>query len=277
MRNQETGGEQNYVGTRREGRLGFTLIELLVVIAIISILSSILFPVFARARENARRTNCLNNVKQIALGFMQYTQDYDERLPLYQRCAQQQPAGSNRGWNSATSCPGAGQAAHPWNNQLQPYVKSNQVFNCPSSEYGTATQDTKEYAGTATENLSYGYNRYIALDILQSSGNPPTDISKPGVALSALPQPTVTPLITDSTYYLSDPNRLCVNKTKNSWCTDPSSDGSDPPNPRHLDTFNIAFADGHAKMAKTSEWYSTSSGINCNDAVYKKWNPYCQS
>src|SRR5215216_4432933 len=62
-------------------RRGFTLIELLVVIAIIAILAAILFPVFARARENARRTSCLSNLKQLSLGIMQYTQDYDERLP----------------------------------------------------------------------------------------------------------------------------------------------------------------------------------------------------
>src|SRR4028118_1774787 len=63
-------------------RSGFTLIELLVVIAIIGILASILFPVFARARENARRSSCQSNLKQIGLGILQYTQDYDEKLPL---------------------------------------------------------------------------------------------------------------------------------------------------------------------------------------------------
>ena len=61
---------------------GFTLIELLIVIAIITILASILFPVFARARENARRSACQSNLKQIGLGLMQYVQDYDERMPL---------------------------------------------------------------------------------------------------------------------------------------------------------------------------------------------------
>src|SRR5690606_624654 len=65
---------------------GFTLIELLVVIAIIAILAAILFPVFARARENARRTSCLSNIKNMGLAFMQYTQDYDERMPLIQTC-----------------------------------------------------------------------------------------------------------------------------------------------------------------------------------------------
>jgi prepilin-type N-terminal cleavage/methylation domain-containing protein len=66
---------------RSRGIGGFTLIELLVVIAIIAILAAILFPVFARARENARRASCQSNLKQIGLGIMQYTQDYDERMP----------------------------------------------------------------------------------------------------------------------------------------------------------------------------------------------------
>ena len=73
---------QKEAQTLHHKRSGFTLIELLVVIAIIAILAAILFPVFARARENARRTSCVSNLKQIGLGIMQYTQDYDERYPL---------------------------------------------------------------------------------------------------------------------------------------------------------------------------------------------------
>ncbi|MEN6404264.1 MAG: prepilin-type N-terminal cleavage/methylation domain-containing protein, partial [Armatimonadia bacterium] len=60
---------------------GFTLIELLVVIAIIAILAAILFPVFAKAREKARQTSCLNNCKQLGTAIVQYCQDYDERMP----------------------------------------------------------------------------------------------------------------------------------------------------------------------------------------------------
>src|SRR5471032_2605405 len=62
--------------------IGFTLIEILVVIAIIAILAAILFPAFARARENARRASCQSNLKQIGIGMTQYCQDYDERLPM---------------------------------------------------------------------------------------------------------------------------------------------------------------------------------------------------
>ena len=97
---------------------GFTLIELLVVIAIIAILAAILFPVFARARENARKASCLSNLKQIGLGLMQYTQDYDEKLPPSR---QAMAVGSVNNPN------------YPWQMMVQPYLKSYQVFKCPSN------------------------------------------------------------------------------------------------------------------------------------------------
>ena len=89
----------------------FTLIELLVVIAIIAILAAILFPVFARARENARRSSCTSNLKQIGLGIIQYTQDYDEKYPLAD----------------------TGSQTFSWRRVIYPYVKSTQIFACPSN------------------------------------------------------------------------------------------------------------------------------------------------
>ena len=111
----------------------FTLIELLVVIAIIAILAAILFPVFARAREQARKTTCLSNLKQIGLSALMYVQDYDEQFPWLMM--------DGRNNNDAT---GLSRQMHPGppilNNQralfmeakFQPYTKNYQLFNCPT-------------------------------------------------------------------------------------------------------------------------------------------------
>ena len=87
----------------------FTLIELLVVIAIIAILAAILFPVFARARENGRRSSCSSNMKQLGLAVIQYTLDYDGRYPF------------------------SDQSGVGWKNVTQPYTKSDQLWVCPSN------------------------------------------------------------------------------------------------------------------------------------------------
>jgi prepilin-type N-terminal cleavage/methylation domain-containing protein/prepilin-type processing-associated H-X9-DG protein len=109
----------------RDGvRAGFTLIELLVVIAIISILAAILFPVFGRARENARRSSCQSNLKQIGLAIEQYKQDFDGAYPMAYYYL-----------NGATSANGY---AH-WSGNVQPYVKSMQLFVCPSHAAGGFT------------------------------------------------------------------------------------------------------------------------------------------
>lgn len=108
----------------------FTLIELLVVIAIIAILAAILFPVFGRARENARRTSCLSNMKQIGLGVLQYAQDYDGLVP-------------------ATNAGGDSFEAYTSAARLMPYVKSFQLFRCPSSgaEMGTIQAMQRDNGG----------------------------------------------------------------------------------------------------------------------------------
>ena len=125
-------------------RSGFTLIELLVVIAIIAILAAILFPVFARAREKARQTSCLSNMKQLALGVMMYTQDYDELLPY----------GSSVPINLHYCL---------WEG-VQPYVKNLQLYVCPSDSLQSCLSGGAPPSGTnwgaewATWRLSYGYN-----------------------------------------------------------------------------------------------------------------------
>lgn len=104
---------------------GFTLIELLVVIAIIAILAAILFPVFARARENARKSTCQSNLKQLAQATIMYVQDYDERFPYFY-CYQ---------GPTATFHPNGVHAAGyflDWIDFIYPYVKNEQAFKCPS-------------------------------------------------------------------------------------------------------------------------------------------------
>ena len=136
---------------RAASTCGFTLIELLVVIAIIAVLAAMLFPVFARARENARRVSCLSNLKQIGMATLQYNQDYDDYLPL----------------TLMDSFFTDGTIHSTWVDSTQPYIKSKQVYRCPSDNDSSWTTPASVYGPSSTTPplitrfSSYQVNAYL--------------------------------------------------------------------------------------------------------------------
>ncbi len=195
-------------------RKGFTLIELLVVIAIIAILAAILFPVFARAREKARQTSCLSNMKQIGLAWHMYAQDYDERCcPAWIAWVKWPDDVSS--WNDGAN----------WPYLLQPYVTNTQVFNCPS-----APSDARRWEGArryTSGGCSYGQNPQLGY--FHYNG---VNMTEPKL-LAEIKTPAEVPVHGDN------------GNTGNPfwWHTNPSY----LPEDRHNEQINTSFADGHAK------------------------------
>jgi len=230
---------------------GFTLIELLVVIAIISILAAILFPVFARARENARRASCMSNLKQIGLGMMMYVQDYDERYPTRSMAYTTGSAAPISGSTTSTNV----------FDLLYPYTKSKQVFFCPST------------GGTDTTNMNYGVNQIM----FPAVGNP-------AISLAAMGSSSSTYMIMDSGQYAIEPfyvitpatwwylpGRGIVGDGKCSSVT--STHQNDCNTGRHFNGVNVTFADGHVKWLKSTTLYSEAQRYSYIDPnVPSDWN-----
>ena len=210
----------NSVAAQRK-RNAFTLIELLVVIAIIAILAAILFPVFARARENARRSSCMSNLRQIGLGMAQYTQDYDEKF-VDQNIDPATPANFLF-----------------FGNQLQPYLKSKQIFVCPSAsgaEYSlldapNPSGDGADHTWTAPAGSgipespmkgTYGLSSYVD-----------------GSTLAEIQVPSKTPMFMDA--------------------TDITATGGATPQirnaRRHFGGTNFCYVDGHVKFQNEGQSY----------------------
>jgi prepilin-type N-terminal cleavage/methylation domain-containing protein/prepilin-type processing-associated H-X9-DG protein len=199
---------------------GFTLIELLVVIAIIAILAAILFPVFARARESARRTSCSNNIKQIVIGLKSYIGDNDEQYP--------------RVGGVASSTPFA------WGEAIQPYIKSVQILQCPSESNGGVSGPTvsgySDYfynSNLATKNeaqLSFVSNVIAVGDAITGAANNADDGCSTNTAACG---DTAGGLATFNGGWSTD---TAAAVTSNTGAAN-----------RHLDGANYGFADGHVK------------------------------
>jgi prepilin-type N-terminal cleavage/methylation domain-containing protein/prepilin-type processing-associated H-X9-DG protein len=217
---------------------GFTLIELLVVIAIIAILAAILFPVFAQAREAARKTTCTSNVKQLGLGMLMYVQDYDERFPLQFYI------------NPISFKTLLGDLIHP-------YIKNYQIWRCPSrgavGNFRGADFCGYDYFGIAPTACLYRTNYGMNLALFYPSyvtGDYWTNPS-PGAALASVQVPAQRIMLSDIGYIRDlrlpfDPAYDVYQSYF--WLWPPDSCCVDWPSPRHQGKFNICYVDGHAKL-----------------------------
>ena len=148
---------------KRSPSRGFTLIELLVVIAIIAILAAILFPVFAQAREKARQTVCVSNLKQLTTATIMYVQDYDESLPLANYSADGGVTWSSNSTTTPTSVFGSTPARDAyWSNSTQPYMKNTQVLLCPSASRDRSDVYGVSLSAAKGNTFSLTYNGYLS-------------------------------------------------------------------------------------------------------------------
>ena len=250
------------VGTTQTRRPGFTLIELLIVIAIIALLAAILFPVFSMARENARRSSCQSNEKQLMLAVYQYTQDSDELYPPI-----------------TLAYTGLGSVG--WHQFVQAYVKSTQIFLCPDDANNTTlpTGINSNVAGYGLNfKVSYGVNSlFIKGGVANKSGGG----GAAGISMAQVAQPASTVYLCDGLSDLSTnaadrsvPN-LTWTQQQGGYILDPwespyfngvsVSQSRGGPLARHLATTNVAFADGHVKAMKIETFFGPApAGFTIN-------------
>ncbi|RYX84294.1 DUF1559 domain-containing protein [bacterium] len=246
---------QHLYRAHRSERKAFTLIELLVVIAIIAILAAILFPVFARARENARRASCQSNLKQIGLGLIQYSQDYDELVV--------------RSWFGIDK-DASGIGRYKWMDAIYPYVKSEQIFNCPSDTANATRSDVtknalyKYHSGTTSDSLGYNYGSYGANNTYYDIGPDAQPPFSRSASLSSIAAPATTIWVGDT--LPTNATNAAYHAFEFNWGTRtdqpvaPITVGSVPTlvgtgsavgiGARHLETTNLLYCDGHVKSAK---------------------------
>ncbi|HEY3298794.1 MAG TPA: DUF1559 domain-containing protein [Armatimonadota bacterium] len=256
-------------------RNGFTLIELLVVIAIIAILAAILFPVFAKAREKARQTSCLANVKQLGLSLIMYMSDYDQTYPNNDGLVNSSGAYTGtRVLNDKSS----DIYTRGWANHLNTYVKSAAMFKCPSASNGNKVGVACDYAynyylGADGTNWGIGgaggaYTYYYALSCAGQFWS-----QKP-LSESAVDQPAVVACfwenyMTDSPgqtpTYLDGSSATMANGVSHIFFA---------PSVRHISGTNVCAADGHAKYVMWGVKETSTDTLDPKTYAWFKMGPF---
>ena len=238
-------------------RSGFTLIELLVVIAIIAILAAILFPVFQQVRENARRTACISNGRQIGLAVRQYIQDSDEAMPIFQA------------YNTAASGAAPGQPGHKGvEDELLPYTGSRDLFRCPDDAGGPSTggKSYRDFYGS-----SYRFTQ-ACYTVAAGSYQDDAPVTSPAVT------------VTDALFQVPSDTRIMRDEMMPWFGPDQDPGGAlygyVPPGSGtasyyqqwHPRGATCIFADGHAKFLTSADAFNktaaTPDGKTYNDGFY---------
>jgi len=235
-----------FAATPSRNSRGFTLIELLVVIAIIAILAAILFPVFAQAKEAAKKTSCLSNVKQITLTAILYANDYDDTAFI---TGYQLPTGGYISWYGGS--PDGVIPPDTTTGLLYPYTKSKPLTDCPS-----ATDLQNASAAYSTLTIGYSLNT-LAFDPNNLNGLPPA-FQPP--SLTSIDSPAETVMLADGAALLSKSGPLYHNAT----LRPPSSGSVGYANGRHTGNANVGWFDGHSKSLKPQH----SSTISPTEAYF---------
>ncbi len=260
----------------------FTLIELLVVIAIIAILAAILFPVFAQAREKARQTACLSDLKQSGLAILQYVQDYDETFPQGMIKQGGQWRDGYIGWQMPCEAGQATSDCISWGNSTQPYLKNYGVLKCPSASF-----DWNPYGKSAdTPATSYTYNGVLGQLPSSQLVQPATTVLVwPGMMKNSW----VGRSLSSPNPECLDPDAECIYKPLVGGKCAPGNGGRDGLVVYGIENYNYSkwvhgqgdnflFSDGHVKWnplrgdRKTDPIYTTTArGDMLEGGMYAPW------